>query len=93
MGITAKRKAVNLEEKARYVKGRDINVDIDICEFLMVDKKNPKIYYCKLTGKEIEIAFNPCVLPVEDRIALCPYYRKLYVDKAFHTAKSLNSNR
>jgi hypothetical protein len=75
MGITARQKAVNLEEKARYVKGRDINVDIDICEFLMVDKKNPKIYYCKLAKKEIDVAFNPCVLPAVDRISLCPFYR------------------
>ena len=77
MGI--KRKTVNLEEIARYVKekGANIDVDINICEFLMVDKKNPRIYYCKLAGKEIEVAFNPCVLAVEDRIALCPYYRKL----------------
>jgi hypothetical protein len=48
---------------------------VDICEFLMVDKKNPKIYYCKLAKKEIDIAFNPCVLPAEDRIVLCPFYR------------------
>jgi len=47
----------------------------DICEYLMVDKKNPKIYYCKLAKKEIDVAFNPCVLPAEDRITLCPYYR------------------
>jgi len=47
----------------------------DICEFLMVDKKNPKIFHCKLAKKEIDLAFNPCLLPTEDRIALCPYYR------------------
>jgi len=73
MGITAKPKKVDLEEIARHV--RDIDVDINICEFLMVDKKNPKIYYCKLAGKEIDVAFNPCVLPAEDRITLCPFYR------------------
>ncbi|MEM0109589.1 MULTISPECIES: hypothetical protein [Thermoprotei] len=47
----------------------------DICEFLLVDKKNPKIFYCKLAKKEIDLAFKPCLLPTEDRIALCPYYR------------------
>ena len=75
MSITAKPK--NLEEIARYVKEKGVNVDVDInvCEFLMVDKKNPKIYYCGLTGKEVDIAFKPCVLPSEDRIELCPLYR------------------
>ena len=87
MGI--KRKSVNLEEIARYVKekGANIDVDINICEFLMADKKNPRIYYCKLAGKEIDVAFNPCLLTVEDRIALCPYYRKLYIDKSLHQPK------
>jgi len=83
-------KTANLEEIARYV--RDGNL-VDICEFLMVDKKNPKIYYCKLAGKEIDVAFNPCVLAVEDRIALCPYYRKLYIDKSLHQPKVLNGSR
>ena len=74
MSITAKPK--NIEEIARYVKEKGVNVDVDIkfCEFLMVDIKNP-IYYCGLTGKEVDIAFKPCVLSTEDRIELCPFYR------------------
>ena len=78
MSITAKKvneEIARLEEIARYVRYESLGVNIDICEFLMVDKKNPKIYYCKLAGKEIDVAFNPCVLSTEDRIVLCPFYR------------------
>ena len=78
MSITAKKvneEIARLEEIARYVRDESLDVKIDICEFLMVDKKNPKIYYCGLTGKEINITFKPCVLPTEDRIVLCPFYR------------------
>jgi hypothetical protein len=56
------------------VTGNEENM-VNICEFLMVDKKNPKIFYCKLAKRELNIAFNPCVLPIEDRISLCPFYR------------------
>jgi len=75
MGITARPKKADLEEIARYVRDINVDVDINVCEFLMVDKKYPKIYYCKLAGKEIDVAFNPCVLPAENRVVLCPYYR------------------
>jgi hypothetical protein len=56
------------------ITGNEENM-VDICEFLMVDKKNPKIFYCKLAKREVDVAFNPCVLPAEERIMLCPFYR------------------
>jgi hypothetical protein len=58
----------------------------NICEFLMVDKKNPKIYYCGLAKKEIDVALNPCVLPAPDRIVLCPLYRNYWVKTSMKKA-------
>lgn len=62
-------------ERFRPIKSGNEEDMVDICGFLMVDKKNPKIFYCRLAKREIDVAFNPCVLPAEDRIVLCPFYR------------------
>jgi hypothetical protein len=53
----------------------------DICEFLLVDRNNPGVFYCGLTGDQIDVAFKPCLLPLEERLHLCPDYQKRYADK------------
>jgi predicted solute-binding protein len=67
-------KVATTERFRPIITGIEENM-VDICEFLMVDKKNPKMFYCRLAKREIDVAFNPCVLPAEDRITLCPFYR------------------
>jgi len=54
---------------------------VDICEFLLVDRNNPGVFYCSLTGDQIDVAFKPCLLPLEERLRLCPEYRKHYMEK------------
>jgi hypothetical protein len=53
----------------------------DICEFLLVDRNNPSVFYCGLTGIQVDIAFKPCLLPQEERVNLCPVYRERYAGK------------
>jgi hypothetical protein len=55
---------------------------VDVCEFLMVDRKDPRVFYCKLARERIDVAFKPCLLPPEDRMELCQFYRKHYADRA-----------
>jgi hypothetical protein len=55
----------------------------DICEFLLVDKKDPRIFYCGLARDQVDVAFKPCLLPPEERLKLCPVYRKHYADRLF----------
>ena len=74
------------KEKFRpIITGNEGNM-VDICEFLMVDKKNPRIYYCKLAKRVIDVAFNPCVLPAEERITLCPFYRDYWLKTSMKKA-------
>jgi hypothetical protein len=64
---------------------------VDVCEFLMVDRKDPRVFYCKLARERIDVAFMPCLLPPEDRMELCRFYRKYYADRA--TSKAVAAGR
>jgi hypothetical protein len=74
------RKAIPVRKKYAFPE------HVDICEFLMVDRKDPRVFYCKLAREQIDVAFEPCLLHLEDRIELCQFYRKHYVEKAMFKA-------
>jgi hypothetical protein len=71
------RGAVSVRKKYGIEETRE-----DVCEFLMVDRKDPRVFYCKLARERIDVAFNPCLLPPEDRMELCQFYRKYCADRA-----------
>jgi hypothetical protein len=55
-------------------------VTTDICPYLK--RREGGLFVCTKSGKQIDVAFRPCLLPEKERVHCCPL---LWGEKRAHT--------